>query len=618
MSNHKSLEHFDGGAVGKNFLAQLHSSVFGATDFSQISKWLIENTKDPKYPKRPFSFHEHEYQIDILNSTEHEEFYQKCSQVGASELFVRMMAAMLGISEAITIIYVLPTAKFAMRFCKGRIDPVIEGSASLKALLNKDVNSSEMKQFGHSFLYIAGSYGQSSAISIPAQVLFWDEVDFCDQQNLTTYRSRMGHVKEDDLWFIRGFSTPTVFDYGINAYYKKGSQGFYGVYCHQCRDFVEVQFMRDLVVPGFEQEMKEWGKECLDDPSIDIDKSFFRCNCCQNPIPWKNFLDPQKRKWLHNFPERRIRSRQISPFDVPQINPPSRTLRHVDDYEVTADWVNFKVGVPHEDASSSFLVESVAWNQGYGLEPPLTHRELHDVVMQKGLENNLEAFMEWLVEQPQIASGCSMGMDVGKLSWITVLGLNGNNRQLIHAERVQSQSGKLNYRFLYIFHTYGCLMGVPDAGPDFTLSQGLVRAMPGHIWACYYAQAKEGQLKRLVLNEQEGIVTALRTRSFDQFVAAFNGGRFQIAKLREEQAIKSHLKAVKRVSVMKDEGEKGNVEKAKWVSTDDDHFAHSLIYANIAADLIFSQDGYEAHNRAQGGSGTVGVLPSVGKVRIAR
>lgn len=618
MSNHKFLDDFDGSAIGENMLAQLHSSVYGATDFSQISTWLEKNTTHPMRPKQKWDFFEHEYQIDILNDTSHEAFYQKCSQVGASELFVRMKLAMLGISEAITIIYVLPTAKFAVRFCKGRIDPVIEGSDALKAMLNKDVDSSEMKQFGHSFLYIAGSYGQSSAISIPAQGLFWDEIDFCDQQNLTTYRSRMGHTKEEDLWFIRGFSTPTVFDYGINAYYKKGSQAFYGVWCSHCRDFVEIRFMRDIVVPGFERDMKEWGKDCLDDPHIDIDRAFFRCSCCERPVPWQNFLDPSKRRWVHTFPERRIRSRQISPFDVPAINPPARTLRHVEDYEVVADWVNFKVGVPFEDASSSFLVETQNWNDGVGVEPPLTHRELASLVKELGLEGNDPAFMEWLFQQPQIVSNCSIGMDVGKQSWITVLHLSDNTRHLIHAERAQASQGSLKYRFLYIFHTYGCLSGVPDAGPDFTLSQDLARAIPGHIWACYYAQAKDNQLQRLKLDETQGVVTALRTRSLDILVRNFNDGRIRLAKLREEAAIKAHLKALKRVSEMKDEGEKGSNEKAKWVNTDDDHFGHSLNYANIAADIIYSVDGYEAMGGDGGGSHGVGVLPNVGRVKIHR
>ena len=113
MSNHKLLENFDGDAIGENLLAQLHAEVKGAADFSQLAPWLANNTSDPRDPDKPWTFAEHEYQIDILNSTHHEEFYQKCSQVGASELFVRMKLAMLGVAKAMTIIYVLPTRTFA-------------------------------------------------------------------------------------------------------------------------------------------------------------------------------------------------------------------------------------------------------------------------------------------------------------------------------------------------------------------------------------------------------------------------------------------------------------------------------------------------------------------------
>lgn len=617
MANHKSLEEFDGSAIGENLLSQLHSMVHGATDFSQLSRWIEQNTTHPKFPKQAWTFAEHEYQIDILNDISHEAFYQKCSQVGASELFVRMKLAMLGISEALTIIYVLPTAKFAVRFCKGRVDPVITGSDSLKALLNPSVDSSEMKQFGHSFLYIAGSFGQSAAISIPADILFWDEIDFCDQQNLTTFRSRMGHVKEDDLWFIRGFSTPTVFDYGINAYFKKGSQAFYSVWCDTCRDFVQVDFMRDIVVPGFDRDMKEWGKDCLDDPYIKIDDAFFRCSCCQQGLRWGNFLDPDKRKWIHTFPDRRIRTRQISPFDVPAINNPAKTLRHVEDYEVSADWVNFKVGVPFEDASSSFLVETASWGDGFELAPPLSPRELQQIVTEKGLDGNLPGFMEWLFTQPQIASSTSIGQDVGKLSWITIQAIGGpRQRKVIFAERVNQANCNLMFRYLYMFHTYGCVMGVVDAGPDFFLSQELARAMPGRIWACYYAQAKDNQLQRIKLDEEQGIVTVLRTRSIDELVREFNSGRLAMCKLTEEQAMRAHLKSLKRVKEMKDEGEKGSIEKARWVSTGDDHFGHSLVYSSVAADLVYTVDGLVAHEKASGG--VVGALPSVGKVKIPR
>ena len=610
----KVLDDFDGGAIGENFLATLHSSVHGAQDFSQLSRWLEQNTKHPMRPKENWTFAEHEYQIDILNSTWHEEFYQKCSQVGASELFVRMKLAMLGISEALTVIYVLPTSKFAMRFCKGRIDPVIELSAALKALRNKDVDSSEMKQFGHSFLYVTGSFGQSTAISVPAQALFWDEMDFCNQKNLTTFRSRMGHVKEDDLWFVRGFSTPTVYDYGVNAYFKKGSQGHYGCWCNHCRDFVQVDFFRDLVVPGFNRDLREWDKEDVDDPDLNIDACFFRCNTCRQEIPWANFLDPQKRHWIHKFNDRTIRSRQIAPFDVPAINAPARTLRQVKEYEVKGDWVNFKVGVPYEDASSSFLVESGVWTAGAEAAPPLSHRELAQLVSEKALED-MTPYLEWLWAQPQMGSSCTIGMDVGKTSWIVIMHHDGSGgRRVIYAERAQASNGSLLHRYLYLFHTFGCLVGVVDAGPDFTLSSSIVRALPGVVFACYYASAKDGQLQRLHVKPDEGVVSVLRTRTFDILVERFNSASLQFAKLREQQAIKSHLQAVKRVTEMVDDGEKGNKERAKWVSTDDDHFAHGTLYADVAGDLLFSYDGIKAMETGKGLA--FGVLPSVGKFRM--
>lgn len=615
MANHKMLEDFDGAAIGENFLASLHNKVHGANDFSQLSRWLEQNTMHPMRPKEHWTFHEHEYQIALLNDTCHEAFYQKCSQVGASELFVRMKLAMLGISEALTVIYVLPTRSFAMRFAKGRVDPIINNSPALKALLNKDVDSNEMKQFGHCFLYISGSYGQSSAISVPAQALFWDEVDFCNQQNLTTFRSRMGHSKADDLWFVRGFSTPTVFDYGINAYHKKGSQAFYGVWCPHCRDYMQVDFFRDLVIPGFELPTSEWDKEHLGDPRVRVDDCFFRCHACQNELLWEYFLQPDRRQWVHTYPDREIHSYQISPFDVPAVNPPWRTLRQVDDYEIKGDWVNFKVGVPHEDASSSFLVES-AKPEGAEVEPPLTHRELDQLIDEKGMRE-IPAFMEWLLQQPRIASGCAIGMDVGKTSWITIRHLGSgaaSARKLIHAERAQAANGSLMHRFVYLFHLYGCLQGVTDAGPDFTLSQSIVRALPGRAWACYYASNRDNQLQRISINEEEGTVSVLRTRTFDQLVKKFNSGQLPLANLREIEAFKAHLKALKRVTEIIDEGEKGNKERAKWVSTGDDHFGHSLLYSDVAADLVYSVDGYEAFGKGA----AVGVLPGIGTFRMKR
>ncbi|RLA58262.1 MAG: hypothetical protein DRQ89_15565, partial [Epsilonproteobacteria bacterium] len=176
----------------RNYLDRIATQASNVFDLRQIPKWLERNTKNPMDPDQKWNFKGHEYQREILADMSDEVVAQKCSQVGASELWIRLILAMLALSKSMTAIYVLPTSGFARKFSKARIDPVITQSHLLSDLINKDVDSSELKQLGNNFLYIAGSYGQNAAISVPANALFQDEVDFCNQTTLTTFNSRLG------------------------------------------------------------------------------------------------------------------------------------------------------------------------------------------------------------------------------------------------------------------------------------------------------------------------------------------------------------------------------------------------------------------------------------------
>ena len=66
------------------YLERLRMQAYDARDFSGIPKWLTNHTTDPKDPSRPWTFHEHEYQPEILADTTEDVSMQKCSQVGAS------------------------------------------------------------------------------------------------------------------------------------------------------------------------------------------------------------------------------------------------------------------------------------------------------------------------------------------------------------------------------------------------------------------------------------------------------------------------------------------------------------------------------------------------------
>lgn len=562
----------------RNYLDRVASQATNVFDLSQIPKWLERNTKRPDDPDRQWSFKDHEYQIGILSDMSDEVVARKCSQVGASELWVRLMLAMLGLAKSITAIYVLPTAGFARKFSKARIDPIIAQSPTLKSALNRDVDSSELKQIGNNFLYIAGSFGQNAAISVPARALFEDEVDFSNQTTLTTFNSRLGHAKPGE-YYKRAFSTPTVDKFGIDAMYQESSKAHYTIRCHACYDWVAPDFMRDVEIPGFNGNLLLFEKEDLDNPTLDIDGAFIRCPSCKAPLPWGDILNPQLRQWVHEHPDRSVHGYQILPIDVPSVNPISRTLRQLRDYERKKDWVNFKVGYPFADAETSFLPASIS----------------------KYCTRNAERKPDDDETDLTLARRTVFGLDVGKTSWFTVLAETNGEARAIYYERIrQDGSNYLGQRVQFLIRVFGCVKGVVDAGPDISVSKYLVDHNPeGRVWACYYTRQLKGALENYRLNEGEGIVTAHRTGCFNAMAKRINDGKTALTRSPELETVKLHLSNVKRVDQRNDQGELIST----WVSTGEDHYAHSLNYAHIALHMLTS------------GAGQVRVAPALPLVK---
>lgn len=548
------------------YLDRLRNAAFEVRDFSGVPRWLEKHTADPLNNDRRWSFREHEYQIDILSDTVPELSMQKCSQVGASEIWVRLVLAMMAISKKITIMYLLPTSNFAKKFSNGRIQPIIDDSDTLKKLIDKNLNNAEQKKIGRSLLYIAGTYGQSSAISTPAQALFRDEVDFCDQRVLTTYDSRLGHSKEGDA-LKRSFSTPTVFKFGINKLFIAGSQACYTVRCPRCNDRVAVDYFRDVVIPGYEGTLREFEKEDLMNPLYRVDEAFFLCPGCRNPIPHEAFVDPANRLWVHQFPDRvDHHSYQVLPIDVAAINPLRRTIRQIGDYESKKDWVNFKVGLPWEDSESSFLEEQMRLNA-----------------------------LTWFYPRPNdddqlpVTNGTYMGVDVGKTLHLTITKPNGiGGVDIIYKERIrQDGDNYASKRMVLLFKLFGCAYGVIDAGPDITLAQGMVKALQGRFMACRYSTQQGQRITTLdvltKIDEEEGIVTVSRNAVFDSLVKKVNKGLVRLTqKSPEFELYLTHLKSMKRVETVDNESGERYVQ---WVTTGDDHYAHSLVYADVARRL---------------------------------
>lgn len=527
------------------------SSVDG--DLSGIADWICQNTADPKDNRKKFSFHEHEYQIDIANETAPNAYVIKPSQVGASELEVRVMLAMASIIRNCTVIYTLPTAAFAKVFAKGRVDPVITNSEALKQGLNKDVDSSTMKQIGGSFIYFGGTYGQQAAISIPAQVLITDEKDFSNPVVLSTYKSRLGHNKNGG--YHRSFSTPTVEGFGIAADYADSSQAEYMVKHDACAKWVNLDFFDHVVVPGFDSKLNMFRKDDLKNPRYKWQDAWIRCPECSQVITAANMADPAKRAWVHRAPEHPDKGYRVKPFDVIAYNPPWKTLSYVKDYERHADWVNFKVGLTFEDAENSFVKDRI----------------------QKS------AVLSAIQAGEGAAAGCVMGVDVGNISHIVIAKRMGRKFKIIYRERVgQTGDNALLTRVKLLKKWFGVRIVVIDIGPDLTVPKQLIAQLPsGHAWAAQYVRQISGSLETYSLDEAEQIASVNRTALIDEVAKAMNGGWIETPLDEFQTLYEEHLRAMKRVTQLNNQGEAMSL----WVKTGEDHFAHATFYCWLA-DMI--------------------------------
>lgn len=543
------------------FLDRVRVASGRTRDLSRMAEWLCEHTKHPKNNRLPWSFKDHEMQIDIANETRSHVKVRKCSQVGLSELSVRIALGMLAIFSGSTAIYTLPTAKFAGKFAKARISPVVEASQALSALVPTGADSNELKQFGTSFLYIVGTSGASSPISIPADMLIRDEVDFSNQSLLSMFFSRLGHAV-DGGW-IRDFSTPTVDNFGISSEFDATTNGRYTVKCQTCYNAVMPTVLEDVIIPGFDDPLIELEQEMLTDPRYDFDNAYLKCPACNHEITRENLMDAELRAWVHANPDAEIGGYQIMPFDVPLINTIPKTVKSIKQYERKSDWVNFEMGTTYEDAENSFLESAIDANT------LLTH-------VRPGYH---------------AAHGCVAGLDIGKTSWFIVgKPLDKDRVDIIHAERiVQDDHNFLVTRTLDLLKWYGINRLVIDAGPDFSsVTQIIAKSIVDQAYGCYYVRSSKKNLSNMDVKEVEQIITASKVGTFSDCAKAVNRGDVRFANMKEMSTVKSHLQSMKLVSHKNAAGE----TVSAWVNTGADHYANALNYLMIAIQL----NNYLVHN----------------------
>jgi hypothetical protein len=528
-------------------LGRLKAATLRGLTLAQVPEWIVENTT---LRGQPFSFKDHEYQLQIVRDQSREKVIRKCSQVGISELSARACLAVVNIIQGVTAIYTLPTASFSKTFAKTRIDPVVQGSSALRATINPTADNTEMKQFGQSFVYIRGTVGERTAISIPADLIVNDEVDFSDATVMSNYHSRLSHSPYKLKW---RFSTPTVDGYGISEHFNSSRQHWNMVKCCHCNHHFIPDYFKHVRIPDFDGEMKEITKQNLH--TIRYQEAWLECPACGK----EPSLQLEHREWVVQNSESNFEASgyQIQPFDAPNVISLPDLIKGSTQYDRYVDFVNNGLGLPAEDKDTT-----------------LTRQELENCFVQAAASGY------WMNV---------MGIDAGMVCHIIVSGIDGYGKMFtLHTEQVPLP--RLEERKRELAMQYRVSVTVMDHQPYTDMLMRLQKSDPNLYGAVYvtsrnlapFAMKKEEEDKDEA-ELQVRQVNINRNRAFDGLMEFIRRGSWQIMEDANKELIIKHLTDMKRVKAFSDDKEIQYVWQKS--SQGEDHFHHTLLYCWIAGQM---------------------------------
>lgn len=528
--------------IGKQHMERLRTAVLANWTMASMSRWIQEHTR---LGGAPYSYFEHEYQQTILNDTSTHLNVRKCSQVGLSEVSARLALGMTNMLSPFTTIYTLPTAKFAGTFVKTRIDPVVDGSAMLKANIHKTTDNADLKRFGESYLYVRGAASTNAPISIPADMLIHDEFDFCDQSLLTQYTSRLTHSR----WkLVRRFSTPTLPGFGIDREFQSSRRFFNLCKCDHCNEWFNPSYYEHIVIPGFDGDLHNLTKADL--AVVKWADAWLKCPKCG----LRPNLGPDHREFVCENPSEPFPAAgyQVSPFDVPSRIKPSDLVLASTSYERRQDFDNYNLGLPAQDTDATLVLA-----------------DFDGVFLNECADSGVHV----------------MGVDVGATYHFTVAKVMGDGSMLfVHTQRVVMGDARGVYHALRKRFRVVCT--VMDSLPHGETVMALQAEDPT-LFAARYTKSAGLTVYDVVHREPDKAegrqldrrVNINRNLAFDNYMRFLRSGQIHIMNTEERGVIQKHHMSMKRARVWDDDG----AISFNWVKTDgEDHYHHAFLYAYVA------------------------------------
>ena len=513
------------------------------------SRWA-ENYRIMSKPfPGPWGWKHHPWLKEMHDTKAEINIGQKAAQMGFTEWALNLTFYKIDV-EGVDCLYILPSDGDASDFSAGRFDPALEASPHLRDLFH-DVKNVGHKRAGQNNLYVRGSRSRSQLKSIPCGFLVFDELDEMMQKNLALAMERASGQTEKQVIKL---STPTIDGFGINKEFQNSTQEHFFFICPHCSRLTELTYPECLVVTA----------ESISDPRIK--DSHFKCKECTHKLD-----NETKAEWLStgrfvpSFADADARGFTVNQFYASTVSGRPAdlafaSLKALTDPTDATEWNNSKLG-------KTYTAEGAR----------VTDTDLLDCIgdYKKGV-NTIRLV--------------TMGVDVGRKLHVEIdgwtlprsktpgLDINDEARcQLLH-EGTYDHFEELDV----LFNTYGVLGAIVDRHPETRAAYQFATRFWGRVLLCMYGRGLYGKQVQLG-SEVERTITVDRTSWLDLSLGRFRNRTIRLP-VDTSEMYKRHLKEPIRIYERDADGN----PVGRYVSVNDDHFAHSRNYSEIALPLALS------------------------------
>ncbi len=530
-------------------------------------------------------FDTHKFQEAIMRDTSPEMCIMKPSQTGLTTVAISKILFICRMKDSrdwlenfgikhnggITAIYTFPTAGDVDDFSATRFKPMIENSDEVMALMGgkKNLDAVGRKKIGISHVLFRGTHTERQAISIPADLIVNDELDFSSPMVVGALQSRLRHSKFKWWW---KFSTPTIPNYGIDAEFNKSDQQHWMVKCPRCNQRQQIKWPRNVKnIRRDGRRIQIWG-----------------CKKCGKE------LDQGAGVWVAKRPTVDYRGYSVSPAICSWISPMDIAKERLN-YHTEKEFRNYTLGEAYttgEDViTRDLMLERIGFGDGYN-----------------------EA----------IDTQTFMGVDQGDILHYTISRRRGGQRETIKVGHVNTfeQIGGL-------MRMYNIDLCVMDALPNKKPAEKLARDFFGRVKLAIYKEYDDTDVVRESKTMEHGILLD-RTNILDMTASSWNEGESRVVLdhhmfrsipdfIDDPDTKTAFIQQMGNMTRDLQENKKSGKSRAVWIKTGPDHYRHADGYNFIAflqrqggdiSDLMFKEnqalvgDTYELDRTFPGSSST--------------